>query len=409
MAKAEEIVQEHVAAQLRKLSDTHQSNMVTQIVDLWGMSEWEKCLCSIPFESGDVNWALYSPTQRNKKSLEDLIHVEFVLDSACSDPMLDILDGFVVRQDVAHRRMRRCIENPRILVFSGALSGLAQTDDNGIATFDGMENPKGTEFLDLIEETSPDVILASDRASHSLLETLFQGGITLLSDIKPDTLLLMKSMFEAEHYAAQGHRETKVGPDFALGICSQFLAEKVDSTDDDGDTKCIGDKPSALYEEPFCKIVTSSACSKTVLVRYCSSEQFAKLAPLVKWLMLSTCWKYLEVSFLIEFFTYQGSRPKFEAFLRRAKSLMQEREKDISSVSTSMFSGYKSFGKSPCVDDTGLDHHPNKFCTATFCFNPDKEFLCEAAHQHCVDIYGLEGMLLLERYFSTFQQIFATY
>lgn len=402
MAKAEEIVQEHVAAQLRKLSDIHQSKMVAQIVDLWGLSEWEQCLSSIPFESGDISWATYSPSPGNKKSLEDLIHVEFVLDDKCHVPVLDILDGFVIRKDIAHRRMRRCIENPRILIFLG---GLAQTDDNGIATFDGMENSTGTEFLDLIEETSPDVILASDRASHSLVETLFQGGITLLSDIDSDTLFLMKSMFEAGYHTDQGHQEKKSGPDFAFGICSEFLAAKVHSTDDDGDTKYSGDKPPTLnqiYEEPFCKIITPSACSKTVLVHYGCSEQFAKLAPLIKWLMLSTCWKYLEASFLIDFFTYQGSRPKFEAFLRRANCLMLEREREIGSVSTSMFSGYKSFGKAPSVDDIESDHHPNKFCTATFCFNPDKGFLCEAVHQHCVDTYGLEGMVLLERHFSTF-------
>lgn len=407
MAKAEEIVQEHVAAQLRKLSDIHQSKMVAQIVDLWGVSEWEQCLCSIPFESGDINWAMYSPSHGNKKSLEDLIHVEFVLDDKCHVPMLDILDGFVIRQDVAHRRMRRCIENPRILIFLGAL---AQTDDDGIATFDGMKNSKGTEFLDLIEETSPDVILASDRASHSLVETLFQGGITLLSGIDSDTLFLMKSMFEAEYHTDLGHQETKSGPDFAFGVCSQFLADKVLSTnddddDDDDDTKYSGDEASTLnriYEEPFCKIITTSACSKTALVHYSCSEQFTKLAPLIKWLMLSTCWKYLEVSFLIDFFTYQGSRPKFEAFLRRANCLMLEREREIGSLSTSMFSGYKSFGKASSVDDIESDHHPNKFCTATFCFNPDKEFLCEAAHQHCVDTYGLEGMINYWRHFSTF-------
>ena len=93
------------------------------------------------------------------------------------------INGIVFKKDVASRRMRTKIENPRILLLHGSL-GFVQDDDEGF--FDvQVEISQQESFMKIIRQKikslKPDLIFIEKEASRLALEKLLDDNITVVT------------------------------------------------------------------------------------------------------------------------------------------------------------------------------------------------------------------------------------
>ncbi|CAM9162419.1 unnamed protein product, partial [Phaeothamnion confervicola] len=99
------------------------------------------------------------------------------------------VDGVVFRKDVAHKRMARAIDNPRMLLLSGGID--FQRGGSRIACLDTLleQEERYTQILvDKIVGLRPDLIICSRSASRCAQELLLKHGVVLIQNVK-DALL----------------------------------------------------------------------------------------------------------------------------------------------------------------------------------------------------------------------------
>jgi hypothetical protein len=364
--------QGEVFSKLENLARLYQNRVIEEIVRKYEVVGWQSCLSSLPLEVGDICWAENPVPIAEKKSLHDMVRVECVHNSEQSDPSIQIVDGFVIRRETVHRRMLREVQNPRVLIFCGPLN---DPNSDGIATFDLMEHSKENQLLDLVRDTEPNVVFISGRVSHNVSEKLLQAGITVVAEADPSVLYAIKRVLESD----DSHSVTS-GDEFALGTCRQFLASH-SSHDLQSETDSHNDE----YARAYCILETYQKGFKTILIHHNTVEDFEKVSAIARWLVVAQCWRFLEVSFLSEYFVCLGKRAMFRDYIADIQSKIQS---NPVTPSKSLFCGQLGGGSGTFWDICGPHSFDEKFCTATYCFNPDKKFLCEKAHEHCVHIYS---------------------
>lgn len=371
--------QGEVFSKLENLATLYQNRVIEEIVRKYEVMGWQSCFSSLPLEVGDIRWAENSVPNAEKRSLDDMIHVECVHNSEQSDPSIQIVDGFVIRRETVHRRMLREVQNPRVLVFCGPLN---DSNSDGIATFDHMEYSKENQLLDLVRDTEPNVVLISGRVSHNASEKLLQAGITMVAETDSSVLHAIKHALESDdcHSVISDH-------EFALGTCRQFLASHT-SHDFQSQIDSHGE-----YARAYCILETYQKQFKTILIHHNTVEDLDKVSAIVRWLVVAQCWRFLEVSFLTDYFVCLGNRAILRAYIADFQSKIQS---NPVIPSKSLFCGHLGAGSDALGDICGPHSHDEKFCTATYCFNPDKQFLCETAHEHCVHIYSAKDSAISE-------------
>ena len=92
------------------------------------------------------------------------------------------INGVVFKKDVASRRMRTSIENPKILLLNGSLGYVQETD--GHVDMQAEINQQES-FINIIrrkiQKVKPDIIFVEKDASRLALQTLEEDNITVVT------------------------------------------------------------------------------------------------------------------------------------------------------------------------------------------------------------------------------------
>jgi hypothetical protein len=99
------------------------------------------------------------------------------------------VDGVVCHKNVAHKRMRTLIQNPRIITLSGALDqDPAQDKLSSIDALMDTERQRLRQWVEGLTEVGPDVVLVEGGAARHAQELLLEAGISLVTGVKPELL-----------------------------------------------------------------------------------------------------------------------------------------------------------------------------------------------------------------------------
>lgn len=351
--------------ELERLAQRHYQTVVAQLAQSnQHIQKWRECFLQIQPDRGELTWDAGKDGIRN---MRELIQVECLHDNAQLKPSLSVLDGIIIRQGLAHPHTRREINNPLILVFSKYSYMDSDTLDDDI--------------LDVIRDIDPDVVIMPGKVVESLVDFLSNANVSLVSGVNTDILWKLEKILLGDKY------KLKDGVEYSAGYCTCFSLREVNES--------VSDSSGVTneYSKPCCLIRAPEPIFKTLLLCHCDSTEFAIVTPVAESLMLGLCWKFLEVSFLIDYFTCQRDSSAFKAFNSEVNEYLDP------NVPVNM---YSILGTSGCGSGGYILHDLNSsdscqvFRATTFCFNPEKQFLCESPHSHCVEMYGHEDLSIVE-------------
>ncbi|OTF83976.1 1-phosphatidylinositol 3-phosphate 5-kinase-like protein, partial [Euroglyphus maynei] len=198
--------------------------------------------------------------------------------------------GLVFTKNVAHRKMRTCIDQPRILLFACSIGyderrrsqSNSSTSQFKLTLFDSMRLQESDYISNLvakIELLKPDVIFAQGTVSQTALELLRQKDITVVLNVKNSILERISFFTNAELI----HSPEMILSTTRVGACQKFLLKDYQMSKDSTLQRRIyfGNKKTLMFLEGCIKNI---GCS--VILRGSSRFQdFKKLKKILHYMM----------------------------------------------------------------------------------------------------------------------------
>lgn len=361
-------LEENVEEELGKLARRHHTESVNQLVLCReGIQKWQECFLQMEPAWGELEW---DQGLHDDRDMRDLIQVEYLNDTSQVLPSICLVNGLIIRQRLAHPDMQSEIDNPVILVLLNSPEDLVS--DN-----------LASNILEVIRGESPDVVITPVKTGGQFVDFLRDAGVSLVSEVDGDTISrLKKIMVDSEHVRLEEETE------YLIGSGGRFFVKEANNGCEK--STLSQDMPSG-YEMPCCAIEMSKPVLKTVLLSCREFPDITALSETAHTLMLSLCWKFLETSFLADYFRCQDDLFLFREFIFEVDNHISL-NMPINVYSLIGSSKY-SLGERDYSED--LTSHL-AFQATTFCFNPDKQFYCESPHSHCVEMYSSKDLSILE-------------
>ncbi|KAK9796713.1 hypothetical protein WJX73_010097 [Symbiochloris irregularis] len=134
------------------------------------------------------------------------------------------IQGLVCRKNLTHRRMRKHIPNPRILLLASRLE--SHRTQTRLASFDHYTNDQEAEHLRLavarLTQLQPDVLLVEKSVARSAQEALLNSGVSLALNMKRSTLDRV-----ARCTGAQVADSLDQVSQSCIGHCQEFAVEDI--------------------------------------------------------------------------------------------------------------------------------------------------------------------------------------
>lgn len=362
-----------VEAELQRLARRHHGKTIDKLIrGNDQLAKWEQSFLRLPIESGQLEWdrQIYNDCTRD---MRNLIRVECALDVQQVAPCLTVVNGLIIRQTMTRSSVRNDIENPRILIIWEYFD-----------RFGDSSKPINSDYVsNLIRDMAPDVVITTS-IDWELTESFLKGDVSLISGVDKETVSQVKSILRPLNEHVHSNEDTL---QCFLGTCKRFLVKEVGKMNKN---TIATEEESAKID--CCIIEPDRSYFKTLILSYHDSSDFDAATEVSTDVMLSLCWKYLEVSFLKEYFMCQDIS-LFEDFVRRTDTYFDS-DKPISPYS--MLGVYDDESKVVIGISGSRAISGQIFHATTFCFNPEKQFLCEIPHSHRVEMYSSKDLSIVE-------------
>eukprot|EP00743_Colponemidia_sp_Colp-15_P004545 GILK01004899.1.p1 GENE.GILK01004899.1~~GILK01004899.1.p1 ORF type:complete len:1879 (+),score=385.22 GILK01004899.1:797-5638(+) len=136
------------------------------------------------------------------------------------------IDGVVCRKNIAHKKMRTRIDNPRILLLACGLE--FQRVENRLSSFDTLIDQE-KEYIEILVAKvlalKPDLIIVNKTVSRLAKEFLRQEKITLVLNVPIDLMQRIARCTRARILPSPDHAD-KVSASSILGMCKTFRTER---------------------------------------------------------------------------------------------------------------------------------------------------------------------------------------
>lgn len=148
-----------------------------------------------------------------------VIPIEYADQSKCQ-----YVNGVVFKKDVANRRMRTSIEDPRVLLLSNSL-GYVQEDEGFIDV--RAEINQQESFMKIVQakisQVNPDIIFIEKDASRLALEVLLKDNRTVVTN----TSTKMLRMIARATQTVTCPSTNLLDNNFVVGYCLNFRVEQI--------------------------------------------------------------------------------------------------------------------------------------------------------------------------------------
>eukprot|EP00947_MAST-08B_sp_MAST-8B-sp1_P006463 g6463.t1 len=138
------------------------------------------------------------------------------------------IDGVICKKNVAHRKMRQHIMQPRILLLSGALDfARAGQRLTSLETLRDQEDMHVALLVAKVMALQPDVLFVGRSVSRKAQEQLLEAGVTLVLNVEPTQLSRIARLTGALMLASIDHAD-KVPAKAVIGTCSRFTTRNLE-------------------------------------------------------------------------------------------------------------------------------------------------------------------------------------
>ena len=109
--------------------------------------------------------------------------IEYGDDSKCS-----YINGCVIKNNIADRKMRSKIDNPKILLIGNSIGFFQDDSFADLETYVKQENHYIDILMDRISQANPDIIIIEKDISRSILCKIRELNITVIINVKRNSL-----------------------------------------------------------------------------------------------------------------------------------------------------------------------------------------------------------------------------
>ena len=331
------------------------------------------------------------------------------------------VDGVVCHKNVAHKRMRTLIQNPRILTLSGALEEDPSQELSSINALMATERQKLTTWVETMTELGLDVVLIEGSAARHTQEVLLEAGVSLVTGVKPELLRRIAQCV--------GSTVRPVGSALSydyIGSCQVFeVFQPPHAGSDqlkDGGSAIIGAAAAdaaVLVVEPT-PVMFFKGCGRgvgaSIVLQGQNEDELIKVKRVAENTAYAALWNSLEAAFLADQLVAaataapvvlpdDGGDAVARQMARESASKVEELRAGglITSVSPhcSTFGGEKEVEMEggDKVTLNGLSKGQQELWLSILCKNPAKGTQCEPPHLHSMQFY-MEGDLPLAEFVS---------
>ncbi|XP_077997927.1 1-phosphatidylinositol 3-phosphate 5-kinase-like [Glandiceps talaboti] len=194
-----------------------------------------------------------------------------------------MVNGVVCTKNVAHKKMRTHIINPKILLLTAAIE--YQRVENKMSSLDPLvlqEHEYLKNCIAKIANVQPEILLVEKSVARLAQDFLHHAGITLVLNVKPQVMQRVARMTQAD-LTPSIEQVTKP----RLGFCHSFRLQSFKM--EDGCTKTL------MFFEGC---ATHLGCS--VILRGGSRTELAKVKKVMQFVLFAACNSRLEISYLMD-------------------------------------------------------------------------------------------------------------
>jgi hypothetical protein len=306
------------------------------------------------------------------------------------EPSSFAVNGVVCRKNVAHKRMKPCIENPKILVLLGALE-YDKTHDK-LSSFDeviDIERNHLGRLISKIRSLNANLVVVQGGATRTAQELLLEAEITLVSAVNEKLLSRIADCTGARAITLDRADES------CMGTCDQFEVRAYQQHFSADDTL------SLMYFKG-CR----TGLASSIVLQGTDHEALALLKKVARHATYIAYWHSIEARFLAEQFLATGlPLDRSDKLIKDALASIQRRTPDRGHVNISPYCSRPDSSKFQHDENepskgqrefmqTG-ETVSDELLLSLSCRNPAKSVHCELPHLFAMPYYR-DGDLALD-------------
>lgn len=308
------------------------------------------------------------------------------------------VDGVVCHKNVAHKRMRTLIQNPRVLTLSGALEPQSGAQDklSSINALMDTESQRLRSWVEAMTAVRPDVVLVEGVAARQAQELLLEAGVSLVTGVKPALLQRV-----ARCVGSTVRPVGTVLADEFVGRCQVFEVLQVAHEVKKSEEPAGSAEPTPVMFFKGC----ARGLGASIVLQGSSAEELVKVKRVTVSAAYAALWNCVEAAFLADEFAavagmLPGKYPKAAAAVQTAarESIAEttRMREDSGGIITSASPHCSIFGGAKEAEEEQVSS--NNFASnqelwlSISCRNPAKGTQCEAPHLHSMPYYREEDL-----------------
>jgi len=157
-----------------------------------------------------------------KDSIDIAKYVKILLIQYKDESKCRYINGVVLKKSIAHNRMKREIQNPKILVLAKTLG--VMKDDEQFADLESDLKQEGNYFEIMskkIRDFEPNLIFVQEGASYKAVDEMLKLDITVVSNIKETIIKRIERLTQT----CSLPNVNLLSNDFFAGKCQNFYME----------------------------------------------------------------------------------------------------------------------------------------------------------------------------------------
>ena len=287
----------NTAHRLQQAADLHLEFVISRLVALFELeSHWKDRI--LQFASRAANELRIKQQYGDGIDIHRFVKVKTLPGGKPSHSKY--IDGVVFRKNLAHKRMRTSIQNPRILMLNCALDfHRKEFTLSSLDTLVMQEKEHMKMMVQKIKSLQPDLVIISKGASRLAQEMLKKEKISLIINVKQDLMRRIARATQAHVLAAPEFADKTVLPrSRILGTCEWFRL----SVFREDDTKRARPVSNVLPHEGAKTLLFFQGCNPTkhatVYIRGDTEERLKIVKKVLMWAFQVARSLRLETAFL---------------------------------------------------------------------------------------------------------------
>lgn len=199
-----------------KISDAHLEKVVQRLVETEQLSpEWQDIITG--FVKMVCNKVILDVKSGDDLDIRHFVKVKKIVDGTIGD--CTYIEGLACSKNVAHKKMKAKVQNPRILLLSSSLEFQRTARFSSFDALLQQEKQHLQIVVNKIAALKPDVVVVEKTVSRLALEFLLKANISLVLNVKPSLMQRISRFTNAEILPSTDNVVVK---STTIGTCQNF-------------------------------------------------------------------------------------------------------------------------------------------------------------------------------------------